>query len=498
MAILMKVEVAKKQAYIFSSNLLKDNITRSNHITYVTGSEYFENVASEVYREAENLVYSGGGHAVLRFATKEQARAFTKIITTYAFTRYDGLELFCKHMEYDEKASPQENLMNLSKQLEEKKALRKDSFGQISLGIEKLNSVTYQLEDLNKVKEKEVEFEAFSEYTFPKNFSKLVEDENFLAVIHIDGNAMGKRVDGIYQDKDAVNFDKLAQNIRKFSKSIQNDFEFAFECMLERISNAEKKEGIKQVIPIRPIILAGDDVCFVTKGSIGLECARIFLEELTQIANEQDRLKYAACAGVAIVHTKFPFYKAYNLAEELCSNAKKFGATYHSDGSISSIDWHVEYGQLKVHLPDIRKEYICEDENILTLRPMVVVNANSKNEISIFKQYDYFKRLCTAFQTQKNQINLGKLKQMRNALRQGEIETAYFIRSKEISDVIFDIIESTYGSETARVLVEAANRGEVIERNIFQWIDTKEGKKKYCLCFDAIEMMDVYAEIVED
>ena len=33
-------------------------------------------------------------------------------------------------------------------------------------------------------------------------------------------------------------------------------------------------------LPIRPLILAGDDVCFVTAGRIALECARVFLERL--------------------------------------------------------------------------------------------------------------------------------------------------------------------------------------------------------------------------
>ena len=35
------VEVSQKQAYIFSSNHLKDNVLNSATIAYITSSEYF-------------------------------------------------------------------------------------------------------------------------------------------------------------------------------------------------------------------------------------------------------------------------------------------------------------------------------------------------------------------------------------------------------------------------------------------------------------------------
>lgn len=65
--------------------------------------------------------------------------------------------------------------------------------------------------------------------------------------------------------------------------------------------------------PVRNIILAGDDVCFVTEGRIGVECARIFLEKIWGKVNSVDNKNYSACAGVAIVHQKYPFIRHISL-----------------------------------------------------------------------------------------------------------------------------------------------------------------------------------------
>lgn len=72
---LVMLEVSQKQAYIFGSNKLKDNIRNSAIIAWIMSPEYFEQVinAPEKFNQKDNLVYSGGGHIVLEFPTKESA-----------------------------------------------------------------------------------------------------------------------------------------------------------------------------------------------------------------------------------------------------------------------------------------------------------------------------------------------------------------------------------------------------------------------------------------
>jgi len=85
-----------------------------------------------------------------------------------------------------------------------------------------------------------------------------------------------------------------------------------------------EKEGMElksSVIPIRKVVLAGDDVCYITDARIALECAYIFLRELEKHSVMGEKI--TACAGIAIVKEKYPFFKTYELSEELCKNANQ-------------------------------------------------------------------------------------------------------------------------------------------------------------------------------
>ena len=98
------MEVSQKQAYIFASKELRNNIANSETIEWVMSSEYFETIVSDkdIYNKEDNYVYSGGGHVVLEFSDKNRAFSFVKIITSTIRQEYPGIEVFAKTQEYDE------------------------------------------------------------------------------------------------------------------------------------------------------------------------------------------------------------------------------------------------------------------------------------------------------------------------------------------------------------------------------------------------------------
>lgn len=55
---LVKMEVSQKQAYIFSSNKLKNNVSNSEDIAWIMDPEYFELIAGEsgLFVKEKNLV----------------------------------------------------------------------------------------------------------------------------------------------------------------------------------------------------------------------------------------------------------------------------------------------------------------------------------------------------------------------------------------------------------------------------------------------------------
>lgn len=453
------LEVSQKQAYIFSSNKLKDNVTNSAVIAWIMDPDYFEKVISdrELFSKGKNLVYSGGGHTILEFETREKAVTFTKTITTRIHEEYRDIEVFAATMKYSEELKPGENLKRLTEQLEKKKSLRISAFHQGSFGIEKIDTNTlkpvYADEQKSTMPEKEEKIDrelSPTGYDRAAKFSELggsKNESNFIAVVHIDGNAMGKRVGNLYEKNESADWETYKSKMDKFSRSVDDDFKDAYKKMTEIVKENIEKGNLKELtiknkkFPVRRIITAGDDICFVTEGRIGLECAAAFIKELNKCVNAEDKEGYSACAGVAVVHQKYPFYKAYELAEMLCSNAKKYGASLSEDQSgkdVSAIDWHIEFGELKDTLKEIRKKYCSEDGRQLEARPYIVSGSQKIMDQEKTRQYENFKKQIRKMQQEEESCARSKMKEMREVLKQGEAATEYYLKFNKMEKITFD------------------------------------------------------------
>lgn len=260
---LMILEVSRKQDYIFSEKKLIENVNRSRDIAYVTSNEFFKTVAKGSYNETDNYVYAGGGHTIVEYPDKESADRFARVITLYVLKNYPGLEIFAKGIEYDDQAKEKKNekenekknekeneketaseaFLRLTQELEKKKSVRWESIRRLNFGGTQENTDVESAE-LGKIRREYPDMVAALEgCVFPKDFDKLsfADDEyayksvkdNFLAVVHVDGNAMGTRVQNIYKSED--DFDKLKVKLRNFSESIQSQFEEAFSEMTQEI-----------------------------------------------------------------------------------------------------------------------------------------------------------------------------------------------------------------------------------------------------------------------
>ena len=137
-----------------------------------------------------------------------------------------------------------------------------------------------------------------------KELSALSNGKHKLAVIHIDGNGLGKLVK------------ELGENLSSFSTQLDKYTKDAYETA---------KDGIVQ---IKDIILGGDDVVVICNANNALEFTRKFLDNFETNTQKISVLpegtsKLTACAGIAYSNEKYPFHYAIGLAEALCSQAKK-------------------------------------------------------------------------------------------------------------------------------------------------------------------------------
>ena len=505
--VLTIIEVSQKQAYIFSDNKLKENIRRSEEIACVTRMEYLQEAIGQSMqiRVDDNLVYTGGGHTILEFSEKAIADKVIECLTRKVLSDFPEIELFAKTIKYDEKKTPGENVKELTKELEKKKSKRIASFHDESFGIEEVdvNSGKPILVSETRCRidlENEPAPDGFIATTRFPDLGGSKDENNFIAVVHIDGNSMGKRVEAMSEKFAVGEWDQYKTEMRAFSEGIAEDFLSTYREMenfvaekvrIGALSNLSlNTENGKTYMPVRRVISEGDDICFVSEGRIGVECAAVFLQKLAGKINRADHKPYSACAGVAIVHQKYPFYRTYELSEALCSNAKKFGASLGKDGTsegISAIDWHLDYGELQDSLEDTRLDYKTKDGNSLELRPYIVSAPTDVTEREKIRQYQKFRKLMKRMTDKEEAYGRGRLKELRQVLKQGAEATENYLQFHRIKELGRDAYYGIYKDIDFKNFKIGSGTG--LEKRLF--IKTADGINR-SLLFDVLELMDTY------
>ncbi len=159
------------------------------------------------------------------------------------------------------------------------------------------------------------------EYQFPLKVDELGqrETENYFAIIHVDGNNMGLKF---------RTCNGLSER-RKLSREIKRKVEGAFADLLIKIIALKEGGGFDKILdlksdtlPIRPLIIGGDDVTFLCPAKLAIIFTKTLMEFMSAETPEKLTSKLSrhmdCCAGVAILPTAYPFFRGYKLAEQLC------------------------------------------------------------------------------------------------------------------------------------------------------------------------------------
>ena len=461
-------EVSRKQDYIFESNKLRENRGASIIIEYIT--EELPKSLNKGYEK--NLIYNGGGNSLYKFDNADKAKEFIKDISEKVLEKYPGVQLFMTYEEYDDKKDRVIDIVDdIHHKLNVKKNRRENSGLQVSFGIESIcessglpASFKDELDENGRLISEEVYVKIKNSYNDSCKFKKLIpegyepirefrdlateKEKNYLAIVHIDGNQMGKKLMKLrdyieYEDGDcSKGNEEYLKALRKFSDNVKKAYEGAFKEMTRTVER--NKEGLEECtrikenrFPVIPIIVAGDDVTYATNGKIGIESARVFLEYLNNNPIEiykGERIKLNACAGVAIARTSHPFYNTYKLAESLCRNAKMRLLKEYPNEDYSLIDWHIEQGDLLGSIPEIREKYYKSLDGLnLCIRPLYI---NNKDE-GCWRNYDNFIKTFNDITDKRiydNKIARNKIKALREIFRKGKKDTEIYLKTNKIEN----------------------------------------------------------------
>lgn len=148
------------------------------------------------------------------------------------------------------------------------------------------------------------------------NIKDLTDKNDWIAIIHADGNGLGQVVAKVGGDE---------EGLRNFSKKLDEATEQAAHAAFKKVYTDTEYTQNSIIFPFRPVVLGGDDMTMICKASLALDYAKNYLEEFEKATKQKFGADngLTACAGIAFIKSSYPFHYGYDLAEELCSQAKK-------------------------------------------------------------------------------------------------------------------------------------------------------------------------------
>lgn len=160
---------------------------------------------------------------------------------------------------------------------------------------------------------------------------------SWLAIVHADGNNMGQLIQKMAAELSVQGKTKnYALTLRKFSLLIDKATkDSAAEAYKHATKQAKSESESLKKFPFRPVIIGGDDLTVICRADLAVPFTTSFLELFAKKSKEYlQELNLSsvkggitACAGIAFIKESYPFHYGYQLAEILCSHAKKEAKT---------------------------------------------------------------------------------------------------------------------------------------------------------------------------
>lgn len=389
------------------------------------------------------MLFAGGGNAYLLFRTGEICSRVNHFMAKYLMDSTYSLNLAVAVVrKTDSYADDYEAINNEMRNIKAYMPLTQP-LG--SLPFMEADSITgYPISCIKNNEalctEARLKRQAFPENEDEKIFDNMVTqkgEDSLLAVCHIDGNSMGKRIIDVMSG--VTDYSEAIRKMRSLSLSISDTFENAFHDMTLYIDNVSGKINNSSKKLYRKIIVAGDDITFVCNARLAIPAVKKFIDSLGAGSNEG----YSACGGLAIFNSHFPFSDAYKVAEACCESAKERAKkNKDSQGKIGNyIDFQLCTNISAAHLKAYRSKHYISYSGKFIARPYYIEQSDDSEEIrEKGKAYD-IKAFIWAIEYVRS-MPRNKAKQLRAAIASGENEihqTSTFLKSRGFSmDAISD------------------------------------------------------------
>ena len=338
------------QNFIFQTNTLREIVGASELVEEICTKLFAEQLGSEDLENDDNAILNAAGNIKYLFDDENQCRKVFREFPKRVLETAPGITISQAVVEVKDNETLKDATQELEKRLRAKRNMPLQSMTSGVMGTqrsretglpERVHSNTDRKEEKycdegtylklmagkrTRLWEKATggDFLKYAEVT--DNVGYFTGDNDWIAIIHADGNGLGQVVRNIGES------DNTGKDFHAFSslldKSTREAAQYASGIVLKSFLCDDHK-----YIPFRPIVLGGDDLTVIIRGDLAIGFTQIYLEEFERLTKENFQelaSKYdilndglTACAGIAFIKSSFPYYYGYQLAEELCSEAKK-------------------------------------------------------------------------------------------------------------------------------------------------------------------------------
>lgn len=211
---------------------------------------------------------------------------------------------------------------------------------------------------------------------FPVEMKKLVNDQEnaWIAIVHADGNHIGHVIYQMFTTLDASHANKMQEILKEFSVQLDQSTRSAAQEALQQVVFSTGEGKKLSNLPMRPIILGGDDITVIIRGDLAVDFTAEYLKRferhtavnLQNLANTYGLPFLAngltAGAGIAYIKPNYPFHYGVRLAEELTRHSKDIAKAIDKDRAPSSLAFHkVQSSFVEKYETMVRRELTAND-----------------------------------------------------------------------------------------------------------------------------------------
>lgn len=387
---LFLLDVDNIQGYIFDTNKLRTIIGASwlvDHINAADDGDTFTllknfkfGTTPDEIRKNGNFIYSSGGNTKLIFGSDTEAEDFenemTKIYADY------GISVTTHVQEVQGGSFIKDTMLPAEKTLAQKKynkAFKRDMVASPYFKIcewcgKRYASVKIR-DDIvchvcgRKYEKGDEAFRLFPHYSFVTNMDKMKLQTGMIGTVVMDGNRMGDKINGLGSKED----------LKEFAEAAEDAIKESFDCCLSELFPDEKASG--NFVSVRPLIMGGDDICFIVDAASALD----FVDRFREKAEGKTKAKASLfgqegiqfSAGILFTKPNYPFNFAYRIAHSLLNSAKRYS---REQADCSSVDFHFLLSSSGDEIEVMREMEYRYEGHLLTQKPYPANEiANLKN-----------------------------------------------------------------------------------------------------------------------